>query len=70
MPRSDVRNHQPSDGLTSVLLGHGIHNGNGFVWYTTGSGKTLTFFKSSTLATLRDALLPKLLGGEFTIPMT
>ena len=24
-------------------------NGNGFVWHTTGSGKTLTSFKASTL---------------------
>ncbi|MBL9118063.1 MAG: hypothetical protein JNJ83_23845 [Verrucomicrobiaceae bacterium] len=35
-------------------------NDNGFVWHTTGSGKTLTSFNASTLATL----LPKLLSGE------
>lgn len=35
-------------------------NGNGYVWHITGSGKTLTSFNASTLATL----LPKLLSGE------
>jgi type I restriction enzyme R subunit len=39
-------------------------NGNGFVWHTTGSGKTLTSFKASTL---RDTLLPKLLCGELSV---
>ena len=43
-------------------------DGNGFVWHTTGSGKTLTSFKASTLATLRDRLPPKLLSGEIQIP--
>ena len=42
-------------------------NGNGFIWHTTGSGKTLTSFKASTLATLRDTLLPKLLSGELSV---
>ena len=39
-------------------------NGNGFICHTTGSGKTLTSVKASTLATLRDTLLPKLLSGQ------
>jgi type I restriction enzyme R subunit len=38
-------------------------DGNGFIWHTTGSGKTLTSFKASTL---RDTLLPKLLSGELS----
>ena len=38
--------------------------GKGFVWSTTGSGRMLTSFKASTLATLRDTLLPKLLSGQ------
>jgi len=29
-------------------------NGNGFIWHTTGSGKTLTSFKASTLLKLND----------------
>ena len=45
-----------------------IHDncGNGYIWSTTGSGKTLTSFKASTLATLCDTLLPKLLSGEWS----
>jgi type I site-specific restriction-modification system R (restriction) subunit len=31
-------------------------NGNGFVWHTTGSGKTLTFFKASTLLKENDSI--------------
>ncbi len=31
-------------------------NGNGFIWHTTGSGKTLTSFKASTLLKLNDHL--------------
>ena len=42
-------------------------NGNGFIWHTTGSGKTLTSFKAATLASLRDTLLPKLLTGELSV---
>ena len=34
------------------------------LWHTTGSGQTLTSFKASALATLRDTLLPKLMSGE------
>ncbi len=32
------------------------NNGNGFVWHTTGSGKTLTSFKASTLLKENDAI--------------
>ena len=42
-------------------------SGNGIIWHTTGSGKTLTSFKASTLATLRDTLLPKMLSGELSV---
>ncbi len=42
-------------------------DGNGFVWHTTGSGKTLTSFKASTFATLCDTLLPKLLSVELSV---
>lgn len=31
-------------------------NGNGFIWHTTGSGKTLTSFKASTLLKLNDRI--------------
>jgi len=31
-------------------------NGNGFVWHTTGSGKTLTSFKASTLLKENDSI--------------
>ena len=46
-----------------------IHDncGNGTIWSTTGSGKTLTSFNASTLANLRDTLLPELLSGELSI---
>ncbi len=43
---------------------------NGFVWHTTGSGKTLTSFKASTFATLSDTLLPKLLSRELSVTET
>ena len=42
--------------------------GNGTIWYTTGSDKTPTSFNASTLGTLRDRLLPKLLSGEWSVP--
>ena len=41
--------------------------GNGYIWHTTGSGKTLTSFKVTALSTLRDTLLPKLLSGELSV---
>ena len=41
-------------------------NGTGYIWHTTGSGKTLTSFKASILATLRETLLPKPLSGELS----
>ncbi|MBX3421538.1 MAG: type I restriction endonuclease subunit R [Pirellulaceae bacterium] len=31
-------------------------NGNGYIWHTTGSGKTLTSFKASTLLKLNDGI--------------
>jgi type I site-specific restriction-modification system R (restriction) subunit len=60
MPRSEVRYDLPSDASTSLVCSRRIDHGNGFVWHTAASGKTLTSFKASTLATL----LPKLLNGE------
>ncbi|MBX3730214.1 MAG: type I restriction endonuclease subunit R [Candidatus Sumerlaeia bacterium] len=32
------------------------NNGNGYIWHTTGSGKTLTSFKASTLLKANDAI--------------
>jgi type I site-specific restriction-modification system R (restriction) subunit len=42
-------------------------NGNGYIWHTTGSGKTPTSFKAATLTKLRDTLLPKLLSMELSL---
>ena len=42
-------------------------SGNGFIWHTTGSGKTLTSFKAATLLILRDSLLSKMFKGTFSV---
>lgn len=44
--------------------------GNGTIWHNTGSDKTPTSSKASTLATLRDpdnSELPKLLSGDLSV---
>jgi hypothetical protein len=54
MPRSEVRYDLPSDATFSGLRRHGINDG--VVWHTTGSGKTLTSFKASTLLKENDSI--------------
>lgn len=62
MPPSKLTYDVPLDAWISVLLEDGIDSG--FIGHTIGSGKTLAPFKASTVATLRDTLLPQLLSGE------
>jgi hypothetical protein len=75
MPPSKASYDHPSDALSSVVredtneygLISTLQHRNGFVWHTTGSGKTLTSFKASTLGYLREMPLPKMLGGELSV---
>ena len=62
MTPSNTTDDPPPAAPSSVVREDGVEYG--FIWHTTGSGKTLTSFNASTLATLRDRLLPKLLSGE------
>jgi type I restriction enzyme R subunit len=49
--RAKAHDHAALPGLCRAAHGevHRRDNGNGYIWHTTGSGKTLTSFKASTL---------------------
>lgn len=70
-PRKHARKAVPTrfDIRNSAVGIRPVHQNcdNGFIWLTTGSGKTRTSFNLSNLATLRDTLIPKLLSGELAI---
>ena len=39
------------DHATEAIVDTGAEKGNGYIWHTTGSGKTLTSFKASQILT-------------------
>jgi type I site-specific restriction-modification system R (restriction) subunit len=51
MPLPKFKYAQPADAPAPTRWETGIDKDSGFVWHTTGSGKTLTSFKASTLRT-------------------
>ncbi len=61
MPPSNFTYDLPSDAPSAILRENSVESG--YIWHTTGNGKTLTSFNASTL---RDTLLPKVLSGEIT----
>jgi|GEM_PF-3672479 type I site-specific restriction-modification system R (restriction) subunit len=64
MPPASISYPVPSDSQSPAVLREDARDpGNSFIWRNTGSGKTLTSFNASTLATL----LPKLLNGELAV---